>query len=240
MKSPQPCLLWPNHCVGMELDCRDQKSSGRLGSSVHSRAVLEYCAQDRPTLICIDDCQWLDRPSLRVLGEFAARQPENVLLLIGSRPNEGMSRELLETLEGGHRLEFGELDESGIYALSESMAGPLPIKIKAAVVAMSEGSPFLANAAMRGLVESRALVPAAKGWRIDEDKFSDFQAAGDSASVLLKRLQFLDADAAHLLSIGAVIGKNFDIQIPLALTGVDAQRSICEIEARTRSGIDLE
>ncbi|MCR9293464.1 MAG: ATP-binding protein [bacterium] len=186
--------------------------------------VLEYCTLGRPTLVCIDDCQWLDKPSLRVLEALVLRRPANMFLLIGSRPNEGMSEQLLQRLEGARQLEFGELDVLGIHALVESMAGPLPDKIKAVVAAMSEGSPFLATAAMRGLVESEALIPAARGWRIDEEQLADFQAAGDSANVLLKRLQFVDHEASELLSIGAVVGKQFDVEIPLALTSIDAER----------------
>lgn len=199
--------------------------------------VLEVCAKDGPVLLCVDDCQWLDMPSIRVLEEFTNRKPANVFLLIGSRPDEGVSAKVQASLADAQVLEFGGLERAGIYALIESMAGRLPSKIKRIVAAMSQGSPFLATAAMRGLVESKALIALGGGWSVDEERLMDFQAAGDSANVLLKRLEFVDSEAAELIAIGAVIGKQFDIEIPLALTGATAEQVFSRLTSVRNQGL---
>ncbi|MFN3192657.1 MAG: ATP-binding protein [Aureliella sp.] len=195
--------------------------------------VLGFAAFDRPALLCIDDCQWLDKPSLRVLEEFVRTKPENLLLLIGSRPNEGVSEQVRAALPDATLLEFGELEHSGISDLIESMAGFLPDSIRETVVTMASGSPFMATAAMRGLVESGALVPSDEGWHVNDEKLASFETAGDSANILLKRLEFVDQEAIQVLNVGAVIGKQFDIQIPLTLTGLAYEEAFQKL-ARVR------
>lgn len=199
--------------------------------------VLELCSYEGPTMIVVDDCQWLDKPSLRVLSQFSASKPANVFLLVGSRPNEGLSEQLREELVTARMLEFGELTSVGIHALVESMSGPLPAVVKDSVTAMCAGSPFIATAAMRGLVECEALVPAADGWKVDQEKLNDFQAAGDSANVLLKRLEFVDTDALKILSIGSVIGKQFDIRIAMELAELAPDHTFSRIQLVRDQGL---
>ena len=199
--------------------------------------ALRCCAANGPALLCVDDCQWLDKPSLNVLEDFAKRSPESIFLLIGSRPQERMSEEVLAALPAATELRFGELETEGIHVLVESMAGKLPVEVKDSVTAMSQGSPFLATAAMRGLVESKTLVPQGTGWRLDKEQLKGFQAAADSANVLLKRLEFLEEDTADLLAVGAVIGKQFDIQVPVALTDVGIDNAFRLIDAVREQGL---
>lgn len=199
--------------------------------------ALELCSFEGPTLIVVDDCQWLDKPSLRVLTEFFKSKPANVFLLVGSRPNEGMSEQLRESLIDARLLEFGELSTAGIHALIESMAGQLSDEVKNSVAAMAVGSPFLATAAMRGLVECQALQPTADGWKVDKEELEGFQAAGDSADILLKRLEFVDLDAMELMSIGAVIGKQFDIKISMELSGFSPEHTFSRIQLVRDQGL---
>ncbi|MFK7735251.1 MAG: ATP-binding protein [Pirellulaceae bacterium] len=182
--------------------------------------VLELSSLDRPSLICVDDCQWLDKPSIRILEEFHKRTVRPIFLLLGSRPNEAASEVFREAMVDADTLEFGELSEEGIVDLIESMAGTLPGEAKQAVLQMAAGSPFLASAALHGLVESEALVASGQGWSVNEHKLDSFQAGGDSANVLIKRLEFVAPDALEVLSVGATIGKHFDLHIPSLLTGI--------------------
>ena len=47
---------------------------------------LVRAAEDRPLLVCVDDCQWVDLPSLQCLTFVARRlQADQVLLLLATR-----------------------------------------------------------------------------------------------------------------------------------------------------------
>ena len=199
--------------------------------------VLAQCATSGPTLLCFDDCQWLDQPSLRVLRTFAQSKPPGVVLLLGMRPEEGISTQVLESIPQAHKLEFGELDEAGIFAIAESMAGRLPLQAKKCVATLSNGSPFMATAAMRGLVESKALVATKHGWKIDQKALNDFQTDTDVASVLIRRIENLENNTVELLSVGAVIGKQFDVDVPIGLLNRQAEEVFDSLETARAQGL---
>ena len=76
-----------------------------------------------------------------------------------------------------------------------------------------------ASAALRGLVESGALVREADGWRVEPEAMNQFQASSRSAGFLAKRLDLLSDDALRLLTAGAVLGKEFDWDATATVTG---------------------
>ena len=60
-------------------------------------------------------------------------------------------------------LRLGPLAAEDIQSLAESMAGELPADAVQIIVDASRGSPFMASAVLRSLVESGALDAAARG-----------------------------------------------------------------------------
>ena len=74
-------------------------------------------------------------------------------------------------------VELQPLEVHDIHALAESMAGPLPKEALDVVVQLSQGSPFMAQAVLRGLVETGALVEEASGWRADPVTLADATAS---------------------------------------------------------------
>ena len=214
--------------------------AGELGQS---RVTLAYCkalalsASQRPALICIDDCQWLDRSSLRILKQFVSETPKSICLLLGTRSSEGVSEQLAKALPNAKLIELGPLSAKGTCDLVESMAGRLPESVKNQVADLSQGSPFMATATMRGLVETKALIVKDGQWAVDESRLLEFQTASDAASVLLKRLEFVQPTALRLLSIGAVVGKQFDPILPIRLTGIEQRDAIAAIDSVRAQGL---
>src|SRR5262249_56884721 len=85
---------------------------------------------------------------------------------------------------------------------------------------LSEGSPFMAAAALQGLVEAGALVAgAADGWAIDPLALADVQSPRHVASFLVRRIERLPPDVLALLSAGAVLGKEFQPDVAAHLVG---------------------
>ena len=98
-------------------------------------------------------------------------------------------------------------------ALAESMAGPVPAAAADLVVRLADGNPFMGAAVLRGMVETGALTAGADGWVTDADRMQDVQAARRSAVFLVRRLELLPDEALRLLSVGAVLGKHFDLDV---------------------------
>jgi two-component system sensor kinase len=112
--------------------------------------------------------------------------------------------------------------EDDVEALCASMAGPLPAEAVATVVRLVDGSPFMASAVLRGMVEAGALRHTAAGWEIDPGPMGDVQTSRRAAVFLTRRFELLDPQALELLTVGAVLGKEFDLTLALALTGREA------------------
>ena len=74
---------------------------------------------------------------------------------------------------------------------------------------MAEGSPFMASAILRGLVETGAMYFEDGSWAIDESKIDKAGASSDAADLLAQRIDLLPVNASKLLKLAAVNGRTF-------------------------------
>jgi DNA-binding CsgD family transcriptional regulator len=122
--------------------------------------VLGDLARAGPVLLAVDDVQWLDRASERVL-EFAARRlPAQVGVFLtrrsdgGGDPPLGLSRALPDTME---RLVLGPLSLAALHHMIKNQFGwvpPRPVLVR--IEAASGGNPFYALEIARNLARDRA------------------------------------------------------------------------------------
>src|SRR5271166_5213338 len=90
------------------------------------------------------------------------------------------------------------------------MAGPLPAEALDAVARLSGGSPFMASAVLRGLVECGALVCEPSGWQVEPAALQGVESSRHAAAFLGRRMDMLPPEALQLLTVGAVLGRDFD------------------------------
>jgi two-component system sensor kinase len=192
----------------------------------------------RPVLVLLDDCQWADQLTLKILINWHRRQGmpvRPVLLVAAFRSEEVLAGHLLRTLHPAPQLTLPTFQVADVRKLVESMAGPLPDEAVDAIERLAEGSPFMASAALRGLVESGALLADASGWRVEPLAMADVQSSRHAAAFLARRIELLPETTIRLLSVGAVLGKEFDLFTAAKLAGqVSAQAIAALDEARHR------
>ena len=181
----------------------------------------------RPVLLVLDDCQWADALTMRLLEQlFAEADGASCALAViaAFRTEEVPVEHPLRRITGSHSIVLGPLSSAAMTSLVESMAGPLPPQALDTVVRLADGSPFMGAAVLRGLVETGALVSTDRGWTVEEAELGSVQTARRAAAVLVQRLELLEPPVLDLLSAGAVLGKSFDIRtaVSLAATGGDA------------------
>lgn len=134
-----------------------------------SRAVLDVLrllATDSPVILAIDDAQWLDGPSARVI-EFAARRLETDLIgIVVSLRAETRSSVLPLGLDRGlpegrmYRLPLGPLSLAAIHQLVGSRLGTaLPRHTLVRLYSACGGNPFFALEMARALVRRGIPVP---------------------------------------------------------------------------------
>jgi DNA-binding NarL/FixJ family response regulator len=119
-------------------------------------ATLQRLARDRPVLVAIDDVQWLDAPSARVL-DFAFRrlETEPVRLFVARRTDEAVAGTLDELSRPDRVVELrvGALDEAAIDSILRSqLDSPFLRPTLRQIVRTSAGNPFLALELARALL----------------------------------------------------------------------------------------
>jgi diguanylate cyclase (GGDEF)-like protein/PAS domain S-box-containing protein len=182
-------------------------------------------AGGRPALVILDDCQWADGLTLSLLERWQARRatsPQGPLVVAAFRSEEVPTGHALRELRPLASVALAPFGDDDVEALCTSMAGPLPIDALATVVRLAEGSPFMASAVLRGMVESGALRDTADGWDVDPGPMRDAQTSRRAALFLTRRFELLGPAALTLLTVGAVLGKEFSLDLAVSLTGQDA------------------
>jgi two-component system sensor kinase len=203
-------------------------------------ALLDQLGEPgRPALVLLDDCQWADEPTLRLLDRWSSRTvPEGsraTMVVAAFRSEEVGDSHPLRRLPARLELRLPPFGDEDVRGLVESMAGPLPDDAVEVVEQLSAGSPFMASAVLRGLVEVGALVRERDGWEVDADALADVQSSRRAAAFLSRRLALLPEPARRLLAVGAVLGKEFDLDLAAALAGQPAGEAVAAVdEARRR------
>ena len=111
------------------------------------------------------------------------------------------------------------------------MAGRVPDEALTMVLRLSAGSPFMASAVLRGLVESGALFHDGQRWRTDRLLMAEAQSSREAAAFLTSRLDRLDPTVLGLVAAGAVLGKQFDIELAARLVGAEASDAMLSLQA---------
>ena len=190
-----------------------------------TRVFTSLGKENQPILLTIDDAQWMDDQSKRVLTAVSKIAPPHVCLLVCSRPSDDIQSDLYHRLDSPTQLILGTIDDNAIGQLAESMSGPLPPQAIEVVQQYADGSPFMATAVLRGMVESGVLRIQKKRWQLDTEKLSSFQAAEDAGQILSERLAQLPDASKRLMVAAAVIGKDFNSDAAAELAGMTTQQA---------------
>ena len=165
------------------------------------------------------------------------RGTTRVLVVAAFRTEEVSADHPLRAVRPVAAITLPRLEAGSVRSLAESMAGPLPEDALRTVSALSEGSPFMAAAVLRGLVESGALVHRAGRWVVDDERLADVQTSRQAAIFLTRRLELLAPATVELLSVGAVLGKEFDLHLATELCRQDPAEAAAGLAEASRRRI---
>lgn len=184
-------------------------------------------SQHRPLLIVLDDIQWSDPGSLRVLLHLGrSSRPAALMALIAYRDDyahePGPLTDVLRQIRREARFEeitlsglsFGEIE-----AVMRSLgADPVPTELVTLVSEVTRGNPFFVQEMTRHLIEEHGLSALAGGaGSLVPD---DLSIPESLRQVVDHRLQRLSAPAQRMLRLAAVCTDGFDFPVLLALTSL--------------------
>ncbi|MGH8973221.1 MAG: ATP-binding protein [Acidimicrobiia bacterium] len=214
-------------------------------------ALLARLSAVRPVLVVLDDLHWATQPTLLLLKHLVASSEPMAVLVLGTYRESDVSRDhpladLLAELRreaSVDRIPLRGLGDDEVVALVEGAAGHAledeMVAFAHAAARETDGNPFFLTEILRHLAESGAVVHERDRW----------VAAGDLAAVHLPasvrdvighRVRRLGEEAGRVLSVAAVIGRDFDDELLARAAEVDDDVLLDVLEAATGAALVTE
>jgi len=198
-------------------------------------SFLLNAASAQPIVLLLDDLQWADPPSLRLLQHLARRLAGGRLLVLGTYRDVELHRrhplsEALTELRREHRYErialrglsLAEVTEL-IEAMGERPCEPAYRPAIAAFHRMSEGNPFFIEEIARHLLDTGGIYWEDGQWVIDAAAVSDLAIPEGIRDLIGRRLSRLSEACTRTLTHAAVLGRQFDFAVLGPMTGLDEE-----------------
>ena len=176
---------------------------------------LKNASGQKPMVLVLDDLHWGDKPSLLLLQFLARELRGSRLLVLGTYRDVELRRQhpLSQTLgelgrEGlSHRIILRGLSENDVARFVEITSGAKPpLALVDAVYRETEGNPFFVNEVVRLLVADGRLdkPESVTSWSVTIPQ--------GVREVVGRRLDHLSDECNRVLTIGSVIGREFDLK----------------------------
>ena len=202
--------------------------------------LLAMVSEHQPVVLVLDDLQWADKGSLLLLRHLtAAEHGMRVLVLATYRDSELAHADALRETLGVMRRHSGVsgvalagLDDSSVVSFLEAAAGhtldDAGVGLAHAVYRETDGNPFFVSEVLRHLRETGAISQDATGRWVAGDSLETLALPDSVREVIGGRVVRLGREAERVLSLAAVIGRDFDLDV-LARTAKTPEDEVLDI-----------
>ncbi|MBU1077850.1 MAG: AAA family ATPase, partial [Spirochaetes bacterium] len=183
-------------------------------------------------IIFLDDLQWADEGTLRLLEEIASKINKTNLFIIGTyRDNEvdeAHSLYLIKTHTNHpiHDIKLKQLDHKKLNTMIAGLLGEQAdkaVKLTDFVLEKSNGNPFFAITLLREMVEQKLIVWEVGSWKEDWNKIGNMKVPINIIDMVLLKIKDIPDEVDHLLRLGSVIGKEFEMGLLYDLLDKDEE-----------------
>jgi predicted ATPase len=186
---------------------------------MHALGVIHAClrtlAERGPLLVCLEDLQAADEPSLHLL-HYLARQTRRlpIVFLASQRDEEAADQLLGQTVAAmlrerlAQQFVLGPLDRQQTNRLASLLLdGPPSQELGESLYGTSGGNPLFVEELVLALREGGQLERRAGAWHIP----ADVQGAPHAVrEVIAQRVRRLDSDCRDVLALASVLGESFE------------------------------
>jgi tetratricopeptide (TPR) repeat protein len=189
--------------------------------------LLAAASRGAPILLVIDDLQWADRGSLLLLQHLIRATRHAAICIVITHRNDVPEwspefRDVVESLRREHapaRIVLHRLSEDDVHDMIEEWTGrDSPLSLTRLVARHTEGNPMFVIEMLKHLDETGALTPG-QGWH-GPITLADVGLPEGIRQLIGRRLERLGLTTRRLLTIGAVIGREFRLSDIEALVDV--------------------
>ena len=202
-----------------------------------AQLLVDEAKTSGPLLILLEDLHWADEASLALLSVLAERIPAVPLMLLGTYRLEdaeptaafGALLARLARTPATERLRLTGLSDEQARELLANRLGWQPDEATAAKVAdRTAGNPFYLQELARLVRDS------------DDPQRAWNEVPGTVHDVLIHRLTRLPAESRRLLDVAAVVGRDCDLGLLEAASGLPAEQVDTGLAATVSSGLVTE
>jgi PAS domain S-box-containing protein len=205
-----------------------------------NRVFLEFmrifCQAEHPLVIFLDDLQWVDRATLKLIELIMGTGELHHLLLIGAyRKNEvDDAHPLMTTLDtvvkNGGILRYIDVSPLSHDSVTHMIADMLhkrhdEVKVLAELITLKTGgNPFFVSHFLTTLHQESLLTfdAASKSWTWDITRIKKLDHTDNVIDLLIHRFHHLSAETRAVLQMAACIGSRFDPRMLCLITGLSA------------------
>ena len=211
--------------------------------------LLTAASTLQPTVLVLDDLQWSDSQSLRLLRHVVTTvESARLLVLATFRDTELSPSNPLSDLLGAlqreptiSRIELKGFDDTGVLAFMEAAAGQrleeAATDLAHALRLETEGNPFFVGEVLRSLMETGAIYQDDRGRWTAAGEMSEMMLPNSVREVISARVGRLGAQAGRVLSMAAVIGRDFDFDLLDAVTDLGEEELLDVLDAASGAAL---
>jgi len=222
--------------------------------------LLAATAVQNPVLIVFDDMHAADAATVELLQHVARRSAAGrILLVVAYRPDDvpatPAGRLFTQVVHSLGREPFcasiilRPLTEEQVTDLIERMARHprRPVLFGRRMFEVTEGNPYFIEEVIKGLFERGTLYIKDGAWTTDFDAgnrvvrdYSFLEVPTSVQTAVETRLRHLDEQTRQVLTLAAVVGRQFGFDVLLALTGIEEAALLDRVEEAIRAQLIKE
>jgi len=174
-----------------------------------------------PTVLLIDDVQWLDEGTIEILKQLSKLMANQPFLLATTARNDPDSKKSLAHFI--HATKDAKLSEivlkplrfEAVRQLIAAYLGGKELEASSVerIAAKANGNPFAIGEYIRALIDRGLIRPTENSWVYDDEKSRELELPSDVIQLLINRIAHLAPESAEILSTAAIIGYEFDPEI---------------------------
>jgi class 3 adenylate cyclase len=211
--------------------------------------ALVQLSDSRPVCLVLDDLHWADGQSVALLKHLARIAESCALQLIvafrdsdlGKHHPLGAALADLRRVEGVERIALRGLAAAEVSEVMEAAAGHEldadGLVLAGEIASETDGNPFFVGEVLRSLIESGRLLYDKGTERWSVDRSAPLGLPQSVRDVIARRIERLGDEALEVLTLGAVIGSSFELELLLRLVGLTESELLDQLEAAVEASV---